>query len=190
MIEIEFKFPVASLDFVRERVVELAGDIAVPVTQIERDTYFNHPDLRFDQCDKALRIRQVGNKNVLTFKGPRQDAAAKIRQEVEMSLSDDDVTQMWAILTGLGMSAVATVEKQRTTFSFDYKSFPVSVCLDEVTDVGSFAEVETVVATAADVSLASAAIDSLVEHLGLDPADAIPTSYLGLLLDRTNANES
>ena len=86
MIEVELKFPVSSLNEIREKL-QLLGAISEGLS-IQTDEYFNDPKRNYAELDLAVRIRQSDEKFWLTFKGPNLDPKAKIRKEIEVPLQD------------------------------------------------------------------------------------------------------
>ena len=50
--------------------------------QEHADHYFNGHDRDFHQTDEAFRIRRMGEKNFLTYKGPKRDTDTKTRIEI------------------------------------------------------------------------------------------------------------
>jgi adenylate cyclase class 2 len=178
MYEVEVKLP-ADHAAVRARLADI--DATTLGTVRQRDTYYDAPHRTFVETDEALRIRRVEHEDGteetrLTYKGPLVDSESKSRREHETGV--DDAETMDAILSALGFEPAAVVEKERTSFAVDEHT----VTLDDVTDVGTFVEVE-VETESADIDEARAGAFELVERLGLDPDDQIRTSYLGLLLD-------
>jgi adenylate cyclase class 2 len=181
MIEIEKKFQVDSFDPIRRELV--SGNIDViqnSQSKTQSDEYFNHQQLRFELQDIALRIRSVDERFVLTFKGPNEDATTKIRREIEVEFGEEDAAKMSAIFLGLGMHSVAKVCKIRDKTRIRWQGSEVEVCLDDVSEVGCFVELEIVVQGKEDVEAAKTKLESLAEHFGL--RDSITTSYLEMLL--------
>jgi adenylate cyclase class 2 len=203
--EVELKVP-ADHDAVREALERLDAEAIGSVEQA--DVYYDAPQRDFGETDEALRLRtereQGGNEStvestatptgathdstagVLTYKGPLVDDASKTRREVESPVVDaegiDDVLQ------AVGFDAAATVEKRRERYRLD----GVVVTLDTIADLGEFVEVETEVPSGhskdaeeddAAITAAREELESVLKSLGLDPADGIRTSYLGLLLE-------
>jgi adenylate cyclase class 2 len=153
---------------------------SAPIRQT--DHYFNHPVRDFAMTDEAFRIRQVGERNYVTYKGPKIDPVTKTRQEVELELpvGQQVGSQYRQLFELLGFQFVATVVKQRRTASIAYEGLPFDVALDEVEGLGHYLELETV-ATDAGLDRARAAIQALAQHMGLDEVER--RSYLELLLD-------
>lgn len=202
MIEVERKVR-ADHDAVRERLS--ATDATRLGRQIERDTYYDHPARDFAETDEALRVRTIepvpdedddtdwsaddDNERLaadrdatarteLTYKGPKVDDVDKTRRELSTGLDDPDSVD--ATLQALGFAPVATVTKERTAVDIE----ECRVTLDVVEDVGSFVEVEVQIPTDDEdaVKAARNRCSRALATLGLEDAEAVRTSYLGLLL--------
>src|SRR5205823_342697 len=146
MLEVEMKFPVA--DF-----APLEGKLAAwGATQLEsrreEDHYFNAPDRDFARTDEALRLRWVGRANFLTYKGPKLDPHTKTRTEIEVPLApgEEVLEAMIQLLKKLAYHPVAVVQKIRRVFRTNKEGFDLEICLDEVTNVGRFVELEMLAA--------------------------------------------
>lgn len=181
MLEIEMKFRVVDFHGVQARL-EQWPTTAAP-TLDEADHYFNAPDRDFARTDEALRIRRIGAKNCITYKGPRHAGPSKTRTEIEIPLEEGpDAVATWErLLTCLGYRAVAVVRKQRSIVSLHRNGFDLQVCLDEVEQVGRFVEVE-IVAAPEKKEQAQQALLQVVGELGL--AQAERRSYLEMFLER------
>ena len=181
MIEIEKKFQVVSFDAIRK---ELAADDLDVMEDLppryQSDEYFNHRQLRFELQDIALRIREVDDRHVLTFKGPNQDATTKIRTEIELDLAREDAGKMSEIFLGMGMHSVAKVTKTRDTILLRWQGANVEICLDAVEEVGYFVELEIVAESDDEVETAKSKLEALADRFGLK--DSTTTSYLEMLL--------
>jgi pantoate--beta-alanine ligase len=188
MFEIEQKY--AGADFAAlQRALRDRGAAGPRETVEEADHYFNAPDRDFARTDEAFRLRRVGEENFFTFKGPRQKAAVRIRPELEFPLRPgaEAAEQHMELLRRLGYRAVAVVKKRRAVYDLKDSGLDVHVCLDEVEELGRFAEVE-VVAPEAQAERAAAVLTRLAEQLGL--RDVEPRSYLALLLAKRAAAPS
>lgn len=177
MYEVEVKVPAAHGP-VRDRLESAGATALSEVTQ--RDTYYDAPHRDFAATDEALRVRQTtgaaGGETRLTYKGPLVEGAGKTRREHETTVADAD--EAAAILEGLGFESAATVEKTRETWRLD----GYEVVLDDVTGLGQYVEVEREVPESR-IDPAHRGAEQVLCDLGLDPADAVRTSYLGLLID-------
>ncbi|MFW5964707.1 MAG: class IV adenylate cyclase [Natronomonas sp.] len=175
MYEVELKVRAEHAP-VRERLSELGAE---PLGTVEQaDTYYDHPVREFAETDEAFRIRRETHDEVaetrVTYKGPLVEAASKTREELETGVDDGDA--MAGIVESLGFEPAATVEKRRERFAYG----GYTVTLDSVVGLDEYVEVETEAET---VEPARKGAEELLSELGLDAADQIRTSYLGLLLD-------
>jgi len=177
--EVEQKFRAADLAAVKAKLEKLGVRFDEPIQQADR--YFNHPARDFGQTDEAFRIRQVGEQNFITYKGPKVDPATKTRRELELPLPDggDVAGQFAEVLVALSFRPVATVKKIRQKGRFSWEGHSVEAALDQVESVGSFVELE-IGADDSQLDTAKAALKSLAEKLDLGPSDR--RSYLELLL--------
>jgi adenylate cyclase class 2 len=191
MYEVELKFPVADLPALERRLAELAERFYAPVDQVDR--YFNHPCRDFAQTDEALRLRHDGDGVVITWKGPRIDAATKTRREIELPLfaplpeggdaaarAVRTIAEWTELLEALGFRPVATVSKRRRPVHVQWHGMEVDAALDSVAGVGVFLELE-ILSSEADVPQARACLESLARELGCGPPER--RSYLELLLE-------
>jgi len=179
--EVEQKFPVADLASLEGRLVALGAQLGADLDQLDR--YLAHPCRDFAQTDEALRIRQVGPRSYITYKGPKIDPTTKTRREIELPLSDlpDAVAHWTALLEALGFRRVAEVHKFRRSAHLNWQGADVEIALDRVDRVGTFVEFELTV-DADGLERAKSQILSLAAELGL--AGAERRSYLELLLSR------
>ena len=200
MYEVEVKVP-ADLAAVRERLADAGADHVATVAQA--DTYFDAPHREFAETDEALRVRRVATaspeferdrplpalvdavldgeytengESRVTYKGPLVEAESKTREEFETGVGDGET--MRELLARLGFEPAATVRKLREEHSLG----GFDVLLDSVEGVGEYVEVETGVDGEDGVEAAREDAYELLESLGLDPADQVRTSYLGLQL--------
>jgi adenylate cyclase class 2 len=186
MLEIEQKYARADFAALERRLAELG---AAPAGEhAESDHYFNAPDRDFARTGEAFRLRRVGTSSRLTYKGPKLETAVKVRTEIEVPLADGDgpAADAQRLLGSLGYRPVAVVRKRRREYALERGGFALTVCLDEVDELGRFAEVE-VLAPPEQKDAARAALTETVAALGLDAADLQPRSYLSLLLAARSA---
>lgn len=177
--EVELKFPLAEVDGVRRGLSELGAAPGESIRQ--RDLYFAHPQRSFEKTDEALRIRSVGERCWITYKGPVVDSRTKTRHESEIEFEEGSADRLASILEILGFRAVRTVSKSRIPFRFEWEGRPCEAALDEVEGLGSFLEIE-MLAEEAERDVARDKILSLASRLGLEGAER--KSYLCLLLER------
>jgi adenylate cyclase class 2 len=182
--EVELKFRCDDLERVGGALVALGAAASDAVEQV--DLYYRHPVRDFSVTDEAFRLRRIGARNVMTYKGPKVDATTKTRFEREAPLAEGEDAFRAAddIVTRLGFGPVAEVRKHRRAWQLVWQGLPIEAALDTVERVGTFVELEASV-EAADQN--SAALDSarqavlaLAEQLGLRESER--RSYLELLL--------
>lgn len=178
MYEVERKLRVA-----HDRVRPSLADLTYVGRVRQRDTYFDHPMRSFERTDEALRVRrqesldgQAESVDALTYKGPRLDAAAKSRREVETHVGD--ATDVVAMLEALDFESVDVVEKTRER----YRTDRCEVLLDRVDSLGEFVEIEAS-GTTEDVDAATHAVESVIDALDLNDAEPVSASYLALQLE-------
>ncbi len=177
--EVEQKFAVEDGAALRGALDAAGTHWEQPLTQA--DYYWNHPARDFAATDEALRLRQVGLQNYITYKGPRIDAATKTRQEIELVLPDGaDVPERFGeVLAALGFRPVAVVRKQRRPGVIQWQGAAIHVALDTVERVGDFVELE-ILADDSQLEGARSQVQSLARLLGLTRSER--RSYLELLL--------
>ena len=166
-LEVEVKFLVADLAAVRERLLA-DGAVLKKERVFERNIRFDTPDNALLKKGELLRLRQDAAVRV-TFKGEVAEdlvSEAKVREELEVSVSDFDTTTQ--IFGRLGFAPVQVYEKYRETFMLDN----IEVVLDEM-PFGDFVELE-----GEEVAIKTAATD-----LGLAWSKRINNNYLGLMAD-------
>lgn len=177
--EVEQKFSVRDLAELEARLIALGARLDAPIEQ--RDRYWAHPCRDFAQTDEALRIRQIGARCLVTYKGPKIDGTTKTRREIELPLSEspEGVAQWTELLEALGFQCVAEVRKLRQPAHLTWQDAEVEIALDRVAQVGTFVEFE-LTADTEGLQAAKSRILSLAAALGLVAAER--RSYLELLL--------
>ncbi len=137
-IEIEAKLKVDSLDEVANRLSSAGAQFVAQLKQT--DDYFDFPEQILRKSDRGLRLRReiVGEnqKAILTYKGKREKHEFKKRQEIEVEVGD--ALSAEKIILAVGFEKLVTVEKERAVWKLN----GCEVCLDEVTLLGQFVEIE------------------------------------------------
>jgi adenylate cyclase class 2 len=179
-IEIEGKYRVddpiellAKLDGLRAQELE---------SESHEDHYMRHPARDFKITDEALRMRRVNDRWFITYKGPRQEGPFKTRPELELPLAQGTDENWMRIWKNLSFEPVAIVRKTRRVFSLAKFHPAMTVTLDEVSEIGTFAEVECVVNSDQELAAAEQAIASAAAHLGLNFIEK--RSYLSMVLEQ------
>lgn len=162
--EREIKLRFSSADEAREAVIA-AGCTPLLGRRLQEDVLLDNEteDLRRRRC--VLRVRTENGKSRLTFKGPVQASAMKLREEVETVVGDGEV--LLRVLHEIGLHEWFRYEKYREEYSHE----DVTVAIDE-TPVGVFVEIEGT----------EDGIAAMAEALGRGPSDYVLDSYRGLFL--------
>jgi adenylate cyclase, class 2 len=178
--EVEQKHRVTDEAALIARLQERSVQLEKPVEQ--SDQYFAHPCRDFATSDEALRIRVVGDKSFVTYKGPKLDKTTKTRREIELPLdpADHDGSQFTSLLEALGFTPVATARKQRRAFRISEGKYEVDGALDDLDGLGCFVELE-LQADDENLEAAKRTIGKLAADLNLGPSER--RSYLEMLLE-------
>lgn len=178
-LEVEMKFPVDSLDGLRRALRSVGARTGK--TLREEDIYLSHPNRDFARTDEALRVRRVGQRAELTYKGPKLDATTKTRREIELPLADakNGAANAISMLEALGFLPVAIVRKKRREYAITRSRRAYKILVDEVDGLGTFVEIETI-ADARDLDGARDGVLKLASDMGLESSER--RSYLELLL--------
>src|SRR5436309_2453434 len=181
VLEVEVKYAVADFGPVEAALAALG--VAVGPPRRDADHYFNAPDRDFAATDEAVRVRSIGVRNYVTYKGPKIDRETKTRLEIEVPLADGEevAADFRNLLTHLRYRPVAVVRKARRVAEFTRDGFDMQVTLDEVDGVGRYAELE-VVTPEDKAGAAKAAVLAAAAELGLTQSER--RSYLQLLLEK------
>ncbi len=165
MIEREVKLRFDSPEEARAAVLR-TGATPLRGRRMQEDALLDTDDerLRVRRC--VLRVRVDSGKSLLTFKGPVQPAAMKLREEVETVVADGTV--LLHVLGELGLHVWFRYQKYREEFSAEN----AIIAIDE-TPIGTFVEVEG----------GEQAILSITAALGRTPGDFLLDSYRGLFLE-------
>lgn len=134
----------------------------------EANQVYDTPACHLRSRGVLLRLRQAGDRNVVTFKGVAQPGRHKSRPETEVTVSD--FAGFDAILRGLGYEPRFRYEKYRTEFVRDGEQGTVTV--DE-TPIGCFMELE------GDAEW----VDRTAKTLGFYESEYLTSSYSELYLD-------
>jgi adenylate cyclase class 2 len=185
MLEVEQKFRLTDAAAIVSALAGKCVKLAEPQLQVDR--YFNHPSRDFANTDEAFRIRQVGEQNYVTYKGPKLDRTTKTRREIEVPIAAGPAAAegFAAILIELGFRPVAEVRKSRRKAIVDRSGRSIEIAVDEVEQVGTFVELECS-ADQNEMDAAKAAIASMAADLGLTQNER--KSYLELLLEQLRTN--
>lgn len=175
--EVEIKFRIHDMRTL-ERSLKAAGFKRITPSTREMNTLYDLPGQKLRKRGELLRLREYGEKWVLTHKGPptvanrtRKDGAAKIsshKVRVERETRVENGKEMDAILHALGFSPSFRYEKFRAEWS-DGKGH---VVIDQ-TPIGDYGEIEG----------QARWIDSTAGALGIVRKDYITLNYASLFFE-------
>jgi adenylate cyclase class 2 len=166
MVEREVKLLFGSADEARAAILA-AGGSPLRSRRLQEDALFDTADESLRRRGCTLRVRTESGHSLITFKGPVQPAAMKLREEYETPVGDGET--LTEILEALTLRVWFRYQKYREEFA----AADVTIALDE-TPVGTFVEIEG----------GEAAIVSMTHALGRTPADFILDSYYRLFVKR------
>lgn len=155
----------------------------------ESDVYFNGSNRDFRKTDEALRLRAARDLRTgaetaqMTYKGAKIDERSNSRTEYETTVAPAKTARQ--VLEALGFTAVFTVEKQRRAFC----SGDVTACLDEVTGLGCFIELE-ILLESGDRDTAVDQLLSLLDQLSISRQALRRQSYLELMMAAATEKKS
>lgn len=181
--EVEQKYIVTDVEQLLGRLSQLTAT-EMPI-EIHVDTYLAHPCRDFKTTDEAFRLRQFNSQACVTYKGKRLPGNVKTRPEIELSIRQTEMPQWLEMMKYLGFEPKPQVFKTRRVFLVDTElnaltNKPFTVAIDEVVDLGRFAEIELLVDDTEHLEEARNHIEQLAVSLGLSQVQ--PRSYLSLLL--------
>lgn len=167
MIETEVKIRVDNLKQTRQRLLELG-------CQVEREWYrewnvlYDFADGQLEKARQALRLRRIGRKAFIAFKGqPLKSRSFKVREEFESEIKN--FRHFKKILQKLGLRPAFEYRKRRMLLRKDR----VKICLDE-TEVGNFIELEG----------RRSDIVKLAARLGFSRKDFIKLDYVQMIKEK------
>ena len=166
--ETEIKLPLTDAE-TGKRLLENAGFRVSRARVFESNLVLDSPDRRLFSSRQLLRLREDGDRAVLTFKGPSQPSRHKVREEIEVTVSS--AGDLRELLARLGFSTAWRYDKFRTEFHRD--GGEGHACLDE-TPIGVYFELEG----------APHWIDATAGELGFSERDYILSSYGALYFAR------
>lgn len=167
--ETEIKIQIHDLEEVRQRLVQLGFKESV-AKKFEVNVLYDTVDQKLRRTEMLLRLRKVGAKGVITWKGPGIPGPHKSRPELETTL--ESIETMGRILEEIGFQPAFRYEKYRTEFVDGQSPDVGTVTLDE-TPIGHFLELEG----------PAEWIDNTAGRLGFAQQDYVLASYGKIYLD-------
>jgi adenylate cyclase, class 2 len=143
-----------------------AGFVESVPRQFESNTLYDTQNRSLQNQGMLLRLRQVGDTGMITWKGRDEPGPYKSRRELETTVGS--IETLGQILAQLGLQPVFRYEKYRTEFTHPQNGAAV-VTLDE-TPIGDFLELEG----------PGEWIDDTAKRLGFSRQDYVLDSYARL----------
>lgn len=178
--EIEVKAEVE--EDLSDRIIGAGGKLLREVTQ--EDVYFRHPCRDFAERDEALRLRVEDGRFTLTFKGRRGGKGAKMREEIEVSVSNFE--EAVALFERLGFEKAFVIRKRRKEFLLE----GVLVSLDDVEGLGRFVEIEVLLdeSSGVDEERLKEKLLNISKKLGIKKERLTTESYLEMLVSKNSSS--
>jgi predicted adenylyl cyclase CyaB len=130
-----------------------------------KTTFFDFADARISKAKNVLRLRQAGQRSLLTFKKILSKQSAKEAEEYEVEVSD--LQAMKKILKSLGLSETGNIQKHRTSYRLNNVQFDIDIHENELSYIPPYLEIE-----AENIDL----IYKYAELLGYNAKDCLPWS--------------
>lgn len=174
--EIELKFPVVNIPAFHQDVARLGLRSATERT-LELNTLYDTPARDLRNKRQLLRLRQYGERSVVTHKRTAEDGTedTRYKRRIETESHIEDTAALAEIFTQLGFGPVFRYEKFRT----EWEDGEGHLVLDE-TPIGTWAELEG----------PPAWIDRMRDALGIRQEDCLLDSYGMLFLNWKNRTGS
>jgi adenylate cyclase, class 2 len=162
-LEVEVKFPVSDPHALIQRLHSAGFREETPRT-FERNILYDTPERRLREQTAILRVRQYGDRWIVTYKCLPQnhDPAARHKHRDETETQVENGEAIGHIFAQLGFQPAFAYEKWRTEFAD-----PTGHCVLDETPIGVFAELEG----------PSGWIDATGRRLGVDPSRYMTLSY-------------
>ncbi|MBV8570130.1 MAG: class IV adenylate cyclase [Acidobacteriaceae bacterium] len=161
-IETEVKISLARVKDLADRVHAAGLRVSLPRV-FEANTLYDTPDQALRRAASILRVREAGDRVLLTWKARRDSRNHKSREELETAVESG--AALHQILAQLGYSPVFRYEKYRTEFKNE--ADPCGLVMLDETPIGDFLEIEG----------PAEWIDATAQRLGFTPEDYIVDSY-------------
>ncbi|MDI6736948.1 MAG: class IV adenylate cyclase [Nanoarchaeota archaeon] len=130
---------------------------------------FDFPDKSIRNATRTLRLRTKGSKTYLTLKNPVDNPNIKIREELELEVSD--FATMKKILESLNLKQWRDVKKTRISYKLKDALFEFDKYHEEFEYIPEFMEIEVM---AKDDRQAVKKIYEFAEMLGIKKEQCLP----------------
>ncbi len=176
MFEIEMKAHLDDPARIREKLERIATFTG---KARKRDHYYAPLGIALEEIDWVrdvpFRLREVGNRAIVTCKRRRRRAGLEINEEIEFAVDDPAAFDRFA--HAIGFFPCITKEKITERFRKD----DLTLELNEVKGLGWFLEVEYLSETPSDAERIRIRIRELFATLGIPPEAIEPRYYVEML---------
>jgi len=138
IVETEAKFWVTDPSALSQAILRQGFTSSEELKQ--RDEYFDFRDRRLNSLDFAVRLRKEAGRIFVSLKGPRSYAANNKYSRIELEFEAKDEVSIREDMKLRQLEITWYFEKRRTSYS--RPDSPVIIVIDEVPEVGFFAEIE------------------------------------------------
>ncbi len=135
MQEIELKFLDVNIPEIIKKIKFLGAKLEYD-KELHSISFYNKGFSATKSDKKEIRLRKIGDKSFITFKGPNKGKTLHIREEIELEISD--INKMKKILLEMGFKSFE-VKKKRKHFVLGEISFEI----DDYGFIPQFLEIET-----------------------------------------------
>lgn len=158
-IEVEKKFFCEHVEKLVDKLKTYNFKASMPENEI--DEYFTDINSKYIKNRTCLRIRKKDDHYAeLTFKGKSQELNnLYIKEESNIEIKPSEYAEMVRMLHSLGYLSYTVVDKSRITYSKTENDLTFNVMIDNIKEIGSFAEFEIL------ASIDSYSVNSLEEKL-------------------------
>jgi len=159
----------------------LETEVKIKINKEDESRFFSvfgTPEFRcqenyvFDLEKGYVRVRYENGKNILTYKGERQEDRFGSREEIEIVVDSGEILK---ILRGIGLQESAMYVKDRASYSAN----DCVVSLDRIDGIGTYVEIEG----------QEKEILEILEVLGLKDREPEKQSYSEILKKKRIARE-
>lgn len=185
MNEIEVKAKLNNREKVLEHLKNSGAEIIG--AKYQKDTVFWPNDIKTAKEHKVgvnyLRIREQDSngKRKVMFTLKQNITNQMDCKEIEFEILENTIPQMIEIMTMMGYYEFAIVEKERTTA----KLGDIEICLDDVTGLGSFIELEKFGESEKAVEIQNE-LYGILKSWGIDEGDHVQDGYDILMFNKKN----
>lgn len=178
MIEVERKYRVDNTSYIIKRLGELGYKKTESVHQYDIVFLQKSDSFKtFKVGDPVIRIRKANSLSTLTFKRAINNDGDTIEHEIKV----EPTSEVEEFLLEIGFKPITKIEKVRTEFKLD----PITISLDEVTNLGHFVEVE-ILCIEGEEEQAKENIAKVAGAIGLDPLRIEKKKYDQLISELPN----